>query len=68
LRRVVRSLPVALTFEELFFQFCLCDLNLDRFVNLLIMTALVVGVILDSGREKGVDERSFAQPRLASNL
>jgi hypothetical protein len=44
------------TFEELLFQFGLCDLDLDGLVDLLGMPLLVVGVVLDGGGEKGVDE------------
>jgi hypothetical protein len=57
-----------LTFEELLLQLCLGDLDLNRSVNLLLVTALVVGVVLDGGREQGVDERGFSQSRLSSNL
>lgn len=32
------------------------------------MSALVIGVVLDGGREEGVDEGGLAQARLASNL
>jgi len=50
----------ACTFEELFFQFGLCDLNLDSLVHLLCVPSLVVGVVLDGCREEGVDESSLA--------
>ena len=56
------------TLEELLFQFCLCDLNLHGFVNLLSMSALVVGIVLDGGREESVDEGSLSKSRFASNL
>ena len=49
------------TFEELLFQLSLGDFDLDGLVHLLRMTSLVVGVILDCGREEGVDECSLAQ-------
>jgi hypothetical protein len=32
------------------------------------VAALVVGIVLDGGREKGVDERGLSKARLASNL
>lgn len=56
------------TFEELLLQLSLGDLNLDSPVNLLLVTALVVGVILDRGREQGVDEGSLSTSRLSGNL
>jgi hypothetical protein len=48
--------PYALTFEELLLQLSFCDFDLDGLVNLLCMSALVVCVVLDSGREEGIDE------------
>ena len=57
-----------LTFEEFLFQLGLGDFDLDGAVNLLLVTALVVGVVLDRGREQSVDESRFAQSRLSSNL
>jgi hypothetical protein len=32
------------------------------------VAALVVGIILDGGREQGVDESGLSQARLSSNL
>ena len=55
-----------LTLEELLFQLGLCDLNLHSLVNLFLMTAAVIGVVLDGGGEEGVDEGGLAQARLAS--
>ena len=49
------------TFEELLFQFSLCDFNLDSLVDLLSMPSLVIGVVLDGGGEQGVDECCLAQ-------
>lgn len=49
------------TFEELFLQFGLCDLDFDGLVDLLLMPTFVDGVVLDSRGKKGVDESSFAQ-------
>lgn len=50
------------TLEELLLQLCLRDFDLNRLVNLLGMSALVIGVILNCGREECVDLRgvSFA--------
>jgi hypothetical protein len=56
------------TFEELLLKLSLCDFNLDGFVDLLVVAFLVVGVVLDSGGEEGVDEGSLSETRLASNL
>ena len=56
------------TLEELLLQLGLGDLDLDRLVDLLLVAALVVGVVLDGGREQRVDEGRLAQPGLARNL
>jgi hypothetical protein len=56
------------TFEELFLKLGLGNLNLDRLVDLLVVSALVVGVVLDGGREEGVDEGGLSEARFASNL
>jgi hypothetical protein len=48
------------TLEELLLELGLGDLNLDGLVNLLLVAALVVGIVLDGGREKSVDECSLA--------
>jgi hypothetical protein len=56
------------TLEEFLLQFCLCDLDFNSLINLLCVSALVIGIVLDGGREECVDEGSFAQSRLASNL
>ena len=58
----------ALTLEELLLELGLGDLDLDGLVDLLRMTAAVVGVVLDGGGEEGVDEGSLSETRLASNL
>ena len=52
--------------EELLFQLCLGDLDLNRLVNLLGVTAAMVCVVLDGGGEEGVNEGSLAQAGLAS--
>jgi hypothetical protein len=56
------------TLEELLLELGLCDFNLDRLVNLLLMTAAVIGVVLDGGGEERVDEGGLAETRLAGNL
>lgn len=56
------------TLEELLFQFCFGNFNLDGLIHLLCMPALVVGVVLDRGREEGVDKCSLSEARFASNL
>lgn len=56
------------TLEELLLQLGLGNLDLDGLVDLLLVTALVIGIVLDRGREEGVDECSLAKTRLASNL
>lgn len=56
------------TLEELLLEFGLGDLDLDGLVDLLLVSSLVVGIVLDRGREKGVDESSLAQSRFTSNL
>jgi len=52
--------------EELLLELGLGDLDLDGLVDLLCVTAAVVGVVLDGGGEKGVDEGGLAEARLAS--
>ena len=56
------------TLEELLLQLSLCDLNLDGLVDLLLVTALVIGIVLNSCREQGVDEGRLSQAGLTSNL
>ena len=57
-----------ITFEELLLQLRLGDFDLHSAVNLLLVTALVVGVVLDSSRKQGVDKGSLSKSRLSSNL
>ena len=57
-----------ITLEELLLQLSLGDLDLNGSVNLLLVTALVVGVVLDGGRKQGVDESGLSQSRLSSDL
>lgn len=56
------SIPIFVyrTFEELLLQFSLCDLNFNGLVDLLRVSLLVVGVVLDRSGEKCVDECSLS--------
>lgn len=56
------------TLEELLLQLGLGNLNLDGLVDLLLVSSLVVGIVLDGGGEKRVDKGSLAQPGFTSNL
>ena len=56
------------TLEELLLKLGFGDLNLDSFVDLLCVTALVIGVVLDGGGEEGVDECGLSESGLSSNL
>lgn len=56
------------TLEELLLQLGLCDLDLDGLVNLLLVTALVIGIVFDGSGEQSVDEGSLAKTRLAGDL
>lgn len=47
-------------FEEFLLQFGFGDLDLDGLVDLLGVAAAMVGVVLDGGREEGVDEGGLA--------
>ena len=58
----------ALTLEELLLELSLGDLDLDSLVDLLLVTSLVVGIVLDGCREESVDECRLSKARLASNL
>lgn len=49
------------TFEELFLELGLGDLDLDGAVNLLLVAALVVGVVFNGGGKQSVDEGSLSQ-------
>jgi hypothetical protein len=46
----------ARTFEKFLLQLSLGDFDLDGLVNLLCVSALVVCVVFDGGREEGIDE------------
>lgn len=48
------------TLEELLLELCLGDFDFHRLVHLFVVTTLVIGVVLDGGGEKGVDEGRFA--------
>lgn len=66
---VIRAFAVCEhTLEELLLQLSLCDLNLDSLVDLLSMASAVVCVVLDRGREEGVDEGGLSEAGLSSNL
>jgi hypothetical protein len=56
------------TLEELLLELSLGDLDLDSLVDLLIVSAFVVGVVLDRSGEECIDECGLSQARLASNL
>ena len=56
------------TLEELLLELGLGDLNLDGLVHLLVVSSLVVGIVLDGGREESVDEGCLSETGLASNL
>ena len=62
--------PVSIlyTFEELLLKLSLCDLNLDRLVDLLGMAATMVCVVLDGSREEGIDEGCLSETRFSSDL
>ena len=49
------------TLEELLLQLALGDLDLDRLVHLLHVSALVVGIILNRSREEGVDKGGLSE-------
>ncbi|KUI52641.1 hypothetical protein VP1G_10488 [Cytospora mali] len=51
--------------RELLLQLSLCNLDLDSLVDLLLMSPLVVGIVLDGCGEESVDEGSLAETRLA---
>jgi len=51
---------MVLTLEKLLLQLSLGDLDLNGAVHLLLVAALVVGIVLNSGREKSVDECSLS--------
>ena len=50
---------MVITFEKFFLEFSFGNLDLDGFVHVLRMTAPMVCVILDGGREEGIDEGRF---------
>lgn len=56
------------TLEELLFQLSLGNFNLDGLVDLLLVSALVVGIVLDGGREERVDKGGLSKARLSGNL
>ena len=56
------------TLEELLLELGLCDFNLDRLVDLLLVTAAVIGVVFDGCGKEGVDEGGLAEAGLACYL
>lgn len=64
----VHEQPEVFTLEELFLQLSLCDFDLNCLVNLLGMSALVIGVVLDGGGEESIDEGRLSEARFTSNL
>lgn len=50
------SLCRGLTLEEFLLELCFSNFNLDSFIHLLRVPALVIGVVLDSSGEKSVDK------------
>lgn len=62
------KISMARTLEELLLKLSLGNLNLDSLVHLLVVSSLVIGVVLDGGREERIDEGSLSKSRLASNL
>ena len=56
------------TFEELLLELGFCDLYFNSLVDLLCVSLLVIGVVLDRRREECVDEGCLSQARLASDL
>lgn len=56
------------TLKELLLQFSLGNFDLDSLINLLLVSTLVVGIVLDGGREESVDEGGLSKSRLAGNL
>jgi hypothetical protein len=59
---------VLFTLKELLLELGLCDFDLDGLVDLLCVSALVVGVVLNGGGKECVDEGRLSESRLASNL
>lgn len=52
---------VSLTLEKLLLQLGLGDLDLDGAIHLFLVTALMVGIVLNGGREESIDECSLSQ-------
>lgn len=57
-----------LTLEKLLLELSLGDLDLNSLVDLLLVSALVVGIVLDGGGEEGVDKGRLSKAGLASDL
>lgn len=56
------------TLEEFLLQLSLGNFNLDSLVDLLLVSAFVVGIVLDGGRKESVDKGGLSKARLSSNL
>ena len=56
------------TLEELLLELGLGNLDLDGLVDLLLVTSLVVGIVLDGGRKEGVDECRLSEARFTGYL
>lgn len=56
------------TLEELLFQFGLGNLNFNGLVDLLCVSSLVIGVVLNGCGEKSVDEGRLSKSGLTSYL
>lgn len=67
-KKTAKTLQRLPTFEKLFLQLSFCDFYLNCLVDLFGMATLVISIIFDRCREKGVDECSLAQARFASDL
>jgi hypothetical protein len=50
------------TLKELLLELSLGDLDLDRLVDLFLVSALVIGIVLDGRGEERVNESRLAQP------
>lgn len=59
---------MAITLEELLLQLGLGNLNLNRLINLFLVTFLVIGIVLNRGRKEGVDKGRLSQAGFTSNL
>jgi hypothetical protein len=56
------------TLEELLLKLGLCDLDLDSLIDLLGVSSLVVGIVLNGGGEESVNEGGLSESRFTRNL